>query len=223
MHNLYSTVGVTPERISDAWENCEAYYLLKSICYGLNSDSYTHSSIMCTQNFGDGESTHYLQITSQGEYIFSLSEFQSVEDNFTPFAKELLDKRQSMDPTIIFCQQLNDCADVFIFKSYLGSNFLISQTVRDHTKYRLVDMYTSCNKSNVKKEILDAFTSPESPLRVVIATTAFGLGINCPNVRRIIHLGPTKDIENYVQQLAELVVMEIPHMLHLFTVPQEIC
>ena len=107
-----------------------------------------------------------------------------------------------MDRTIIFCQWLNDCADVFtFFKSYLEPNFLISQTVHDHTKYRLVDMYTSCNKSNVKKEILDAFTSPESPLRVVIATIAFGLGVNCLNVRRIIHLGPTEDIENYVQQV----------------------
>ena len=107
-----------------------------------------------------------------------------------------------MDRTIIFCQRLNDCANVFaFFKCYLGPNFLISQTVCDHTKYRLVDMYTSCNKSHVKKEMLDAFTSPESPLRYVIATIAFGLGVNCLNVRRIIHLGPTEDIENYVQQV----------------------
>lgn len=133
---------------------------------------------------------------------FSVSEFQSIEESFTPLAKELIDKQQHADRTIVFCQRLNDCANVFaFFKSYLGQKFLISQSVCDHTKYRLVDMYTSCNNSHVKKEILEAFTSPDSPLRVVIATIAFGLGVDCPDVRRIIHLGPTEDIESYVQQV----------------------
>ena len=132
----------------------------------------------------------------------AVTDFISIEESFLPLAKELLDKGQSADRTIIYCQRLNDCADVFaFFKSYLGPKFLVSTRVQDHTKYRLVDMYTSCNHSHVKKAILDAFTSPESSLRVVVATIAFGMGVDCPNVRRIIHLGPTEDIENYVQQI----------------------
>ena len=84
----------------------------------------------------------------------SVIDFTSIEYNFSPLAKELLDKRQSADRTIIYCQRLNDCADVFaFFKSYLGPKFLISSTAQDHTKYRLVDMYTSCNHSHVKKKL----------------------------------------------------------------------
>ena len=30
---------------------------------------------------------------------------------------------------------------------------------------------------------------------------AFGMGVDYPDVRHIIHLGPTEDIENYVQQI----------------------
>ena len=70
----------------------------------------------------------------------------------------------------------------------------------NQSKYCLVDMYTSCNHAYVKKKaILDAFTS-ESPLQVVITTVAYGMGVDCPDIRCIIHLGPTEDIENYVQQ-----------------------
>ena len=132
----------------------------------------------------------------------SVVDFTSIKKNFLPLAKELWDKGQLADRTIIYCQRLNECADVFtFFKSYLEPKYLISTEVQDHTKYRLVDMYTSCNYAHVKSAIIDAFTSPESPLRVVAATIAFGMGVDCPDVRRIIHLGPTEDIENYVQQI----------------------
>ena len=46
----------------------------------------------------------------------------------------------------------------------------------------------------VKKEIIKLFKCPTSPLHIVIATVAFGMGIDCSNVRQIIHIGPPEDI-----------------------------
>ena len=37
-------------------------------------------------------------------------------------------------------------------------------------------------------------------LRVVIATVAFGMGIDCPDVREVIHWGVPEDAEMYVQE-----------------------
>ena len=90
---------------------------------------------------------------------------------------------------------------------------MVSPTSPDHTRYHLVDIYTSCNKSHVKQEILDTFTTPHSSLRVIIATIAFGLGVDCPDVRNVIYVGPSDDIEIYVQEI-EQVVMENSQMLH---------
>ena len=35
---------------------------------------------------------------------------------------------------------------------------------------------------------------------MVIATAVFGMGIDCPDVRQIIHVGPPDDIEAYIQE-----------------------
>ena len=37
-------------------------------------------------------------------------------------------------------------------------------------------------------------------LRVLVATIAFGMGVDCPDVRQIVHVGPPDDISSYVQE-----------------------
>ena len=39
-----------------------------------------------------------------------------------------------------------------------------------------------------------------SKLLIIVATVAFGMGLDCPDVRRIIHWGPPEDIEMYLQE-----------------------
>ena len=65
---------------------------------------------------------------------------------------------------------------------------------------RLVDMFFKGTDTEVKNQIISNFTK-ESFLRIVISTVAFGMGINCPYVHLIIHLGAPSDIETYVQQV----------------------
>ena len=37
-------------------------------------------------------------------------------------------------------------------------------------------------------------------LRVAIATIAFGMGNDCPDIRQVIHWGPSADLESYIQE-----------------------
>ena len=64
---------------------------------------------------------------------------------------------------------------------------------------RVVDMYSHCTHETVKNKLITQFTRP-SPLRIIIATIAFGMGINCPDVRHVIHWGVPADAEMYVQE-----------------------
>ena len=54
--------------------------------------------------------------------------------------------------------------------------------------------------STEEKDILLSFTDPQSSLRIVVATIAFGMGLDAPDAGRIIHYGPSDTIEAYIQE-----------------------
>ena len=70
----------------------------------------------------------------------------------------------------------------------------------DLHSFRLVEMYHGGCKSYVRDNVLKAFTSTSSVVRIVIATSSFGMDIDCPNILRVIHWGTPENIEQYVQE-----------------------
>lgn len=103
--------------------------------------------------------------------------------------------------TIIFCKRYIECAEVYhTFKSQLNEHSTHPSGAPDLVKYRLVDMYTRCTEASVKESILQSFCRPGGTLRIVIATIAFGMGLDCPDIREVMHWGPSSDLESYVQE-----------------------
>ena len=37
-------------------------------------------------------------------------------------------------------------------------------------------------------------------MRVIVATIAFAMGLDCPNVRHVIQWGPPPNVESYIQE-----------------------
>ena len=70
----------------------------------------------------------------------------------------------------------------------------------DLPQFRLVDMFTSGTHPSVREDIIESFTKLDSPLRVLIATVAFEMGVNPPDVRLILQHGPPNDMETYIQE-----------------------
>ena len=64
-------------------------------------------------------------------------------------------------------------------------------------------MFTAVTDEEVKSQIIHSLTSPSSnaPLRIVCATVAFGMGIDCPDIRQVIHWGTPEDADLYVQEI----------------------
>ena len=121
---------------------------------------------------------------------------------FNLILREIKKELTSLPRIIIFCKIKSDCWKLYsYFKVSLGKYFCHPPGTSAHVvQARLVDMFFKGTDSDVKKSIIDNFTKP-SPLRIVLCTDAFGMGIDCKDVRCIIHYGVPTDKETYVQQI----------------------
>ena len=132
--------------------------------------------------------------------VYAVAEKSSLSRAFVPLAKQLAEKRTDMGRTLIFCRTYDEVTATYhFFKQSLGAAFTEPPGAPDLDRFRLVDMFSHCTHESVKSTIMTQFTT-KSPLRIVIATVAFGMGIDCPDVRQIIHWGVPEDAEMYVQE-----------------------
>ena len=124
-----------------------------------------------------------------------------MEATFGPLLEELQKEQNLMDKTLIFCQKYDDVTSIYqYFITLLSKDAVHPRHAPNLVKYRLVDMFTACTHPSVKQAILTTFANQESPLRLLIATIAFGMGIDCRDIRRVIHWGPPHDVESYLQE-----------------------
>ncbi|KAL9976975.1 hypothetical protein ACROYT_G014326 [Oculina patagonica] len=61
-------------------------------------------------------------------------------------------------------------------------------------------MMHSGSPESGKGHVLDQFADSSKPQRILIATTAYGMGVNCKGLRRVIHFGPSKSFDAYLQE-----------------------
>ena len=132
--------------------------------------------------------------------MYTVSSYKTIGDTIKPLLSKLLLLKTAMPRTIIYCRRIEDCSKLYMyFKHGLGIYFTEPMDAPDQSRFRLVEMFTSCTDEDVKKQIITSFCS-SSPLRIVCSTIAFGMGLDCKDVRHIVHLGAPSDIESYIQE-----------------------
>ena len=125
----------------------------------------------------------------------------ALEDLVSSLARTLQNLRTAMPRTIIFCRRYVECAQIYsLFQQCLKAEFTDPPNAQNLVKYRLVDMYTKCTEPSIKEDIVTAFSNPDGKLRIIVATIAFGMGLDCPDVRQTLHWGASHDIESYIQE-----------------------
>jgi len=102
---------------------------------------------------------------------------------FAPFVEELQTKKEAIERVISFSHTYDNATDLYLFfKNRLGEEISQPPGLQHLARFQLVDMFTACNHPDVKNIVLKQYQDPESSLQVIIATVAFGMGIDTSSV-----------------------------------------
>ena len=131
--------------------------------------------------------------------VYYIPKDRSLEDHLQWLGDELIAQGRNSTRTIIYCQTIRQCGIVYsTLKAMLGNKIYLDET--HNQKNVLIEMLHSCTPEANKEAILQAFRDASTGLRVLVATIAFGMGVDCKGVYRTIHFGPSKNIEAYIQE-----------------------
>jgi len=140
------------------------------------------------------------EVISDMQNVFDIKENNTIITNFYRDNLKILihpisqDKKQSVllnyllkyknEPTIIYTIKQKDTEEL---NNYLCSNGINSQA------------FHAGLKSDIKEQIQNDFL--DDTTTCIVATIAFGMGINKSNIRHVIHYDLPKTLENYAQEI----------------------
>ena len=84
---------------------------------------------------------------------------------------------------------------------------------------RLVFEYHGETEPEDQQRIITNFRPPNGRIRLVIATVAFGLGLNIPDVRYILHWGPPSSLLDYWHEVGRAGRDGLPAHAFFYAVP----
>ena len=133
--------------------------------------------------------------------FYSLQPPTNLEKLSTDLADELKQDRINFKKTVLFCRNYLDCGNLYATIRYkMKEAFTDPPGYPDFDEFRMVELYTRVSRSEKREAVIKLFMPTDSKIRLIIATTAFGMGINCQSIARIIHWGLPSNTEEYVQE-----------------------
>ena len=116
-------------------------------------------------------------------------------------ADELLKERTKCVKTVLFCYTLLDCGQIYAkLKRHLGNNITEPPGLPNIVEFRLISLFTAASTVEMKAKVLTEFCKSDTNLRLVIATSAFGLGVDYPDIGRVINFRAPNTTEELIQQ-----------------------
>ena len=135
-------------------------------------------------------------------YLDFVSKPDNLHKELRPVVDRLRDESIQMDKVIIYCSTTEDVCDIWdSFYQQLGNDMYIANKDREAFGGMLVAQYHRGIGKTMEQNIVTEFSKQDSAIRVLISTVAFGMGVQVPDIRRIIHWGLSATIPAYWQEV----------------------
>ena len=140
------------------------------------------------------ESPNKTNITYSVSYI---NKHDKLIELFKWLTDELLEKGVDCTRTIIYCQT-TQCSTLYaVLRESLGERNFLDPSNRCMV---LIEMLHSCTPEANEREILNSFQQVDGCIRILVATIAFGMGVDSKGVSTVVHFGPSKNVQSYIQE-----------------------
>lgn len=114
---------------------------------------------------------------------------------------ELREKKQKLPRVVVFCRSITVCTNLYkLFLTELQEHSYVTPYSSHDIQSQLFAMFHSRVDDDDKTKIMDSVKSLEGACRVLFCTIAFGMGMDVPDVRTVIHFGPSSDVDDYLQE-----------------------
>ena len=98
--------------------------------------------------------------------------------------------QESFPRTLIYCRSITDVSKLYTY---------ITEELPESAHH--VDMFHSETTDSSKEKILNSLKDPQSPTRVVIATSALGMGVDIVNLHSVALYGPPNNSLELIQEI----------------------
>ena len=117
--------------------------------------------------------------------IFKLSDY---------IMKHIVESQPDVPKMVMFCPTLECGSKLNKFLQFK------LRMIYGNSHHNIVDMFNKACSIKKCQEVLESFCAKDSTLRVIVASTSFGMGVDCADIRKIIHWGPPEDLDTYMQE-----------------------
>lgn len=132
---------------------------------------------------------------------YSVIHNQTTAGLCSSLAEEISLLRLATPKTVVFCKTLKQAGELHLkLKVLLGKDMTEPPGLPAVLPFRIVHLFTSASRAELREDILHEFCKNNSTLRILIATTAFGLGVDCHCISRVINWGAPHSLEELVQE-----------------------
>ncbi|XP_067009725.2 ATP-dependent DNA helicase Q4 [Anabrus simplex] len=122
---------------------------------------------------------------------------------------------KNLDSIIVYCTRREECERLAVLIRTCLQDFKKPQVKKTQRRISWnAEPYHAGLSAARRKSVQKAFMSGQ--LRIVVATVAFGMGINKSDIRGIIHYNMPRNFESYVQEVGRAGRDGLPAQCHLF-------
>eukprot|EP00733_Pompholyxophrys_punicea_P001356 Pompholyxophrys_punicea_v1_NODE_643_length_1536_cov_17.109386.p1 type:complete len:440 gc:universal NODE_643_length_1536_cov_17.109386:157-1476(+) len=173
-----------------------AFYGCSVLAVTATATSHVQKHILNSLHFKSRQKI-FMEIPLMPNLFFGVFPKSNFANHVQTILSDLKNMKALAPRRIIFCSNQLNVGYLFVyFQEQLQADQYVC--VED-TNHRLFAMYHKDTPDMIKKSTLTKLALPDSPLRCIFATVAFGMGVDCV-FREVLHLGCPRVLADYVQQ-----------------------